>query len=250
MRIVVIEDEERSRDGLIRLIESVSPEFRVVGWAANGLEGMELIRQTMPDVAVTDIRMPVMDGIQMIEQLQKQGWCRCRLVIISAYSEFEYAQQALRFSVSDYLLKPITYEEVEGILYRLSHHMTGNVCEVLSMDELFVIPANVSPIVSGAINMIKKEYAGPLSLETISARLNISGEYLSQLFSKQMKVTLTAYLKRCRIEVSKTLLLERKWTVQEIASMVGYTNEKYFYKVFKDITGMSPTEYVKQFLNQ
>lgn len=248
MRIVVIEDEEGSRNGLVHLVESVGPEFHVVGEASDAYEGMELIRRTFPDVVITDVRMSQMDGIQMIEELQKTNWCKSQFVIVSAYSEFEYAQRALRFQVSDYLLKPISYEDVEGVLYRLSHHIEGNIREISSMDELFPVPENVSPIVAQAVAVIKKEYACPLSLEMISARLNISGEYLSQLFSKQMRVTLITYLKRCRVEAAKMLLLERKWTVQEIASMVGYHNEKYFYKVFKDVMEISPTEYVKKTL--
>lgn len=249
MRIVVIEDEEGSREGLIRLVETVGPEFHVVGEASDACEGMEVIKQTQPDVVITDIRMPDMDGIEMIEELRKTNWCKSQFVIISAYSEFEYAQRALRHKVSDYLLKPVSYEEVERVLYYLSHHIEGNSYEVSSMEELFPVPQNVSPIVSQAAAIIKKDYASPLSLEAISARLNVSGEYLSQLFSRQMQVTLITYLKRCRVEAAKTLLLERKWTVQEIASMVGYQNEKYFYKVFRDVTGLSPTEYVKKNLN-
>ena len=249
MRIAVIEDEEGSREGLIRLIESIGEEFQVVGEASDAYEGMELVRRVLPDLVITDVCMSGMDGIEMIEEMQKTSWCKSQFVIVSAYSEFAYAQRALRFKVSDYLLKPISYEEVESVLYRLSHHIEGYVCEASGIDERFPIPQNVSPIVAQAIAIIKKEYACPLSLEGISARLNISCEYLSQLFSRQMHVTLIAYLKRYRVEVARNLLLERRWTVQEIASMVGYHNEKYFYKVFKDIVEISPMEYVKKMLN-
>lgn len=247
MRIVVVEDEEGSRLGLIKLIHSIDPALTVVGEAGNGEQGIEIIHKLMPDVVVTDIRMPVMDGITMIEKLEGQVWCKCHFIIISSYSDFEYARQALRFQVSDYLLKPITYEEVENIMFKLLSKSKPGIYNVKDINEVSPIPEDASPIVKQAAGVIQREYAGALTLENIAERLNISGEYLSQLFSRQMKVTLTSYLKKCRMEAAKKLLLEHKGSIQEVAAMVGYTNTKYFFKVFRDSTGVTPTEFMKEF---
>lgn len=247
MRIVVVEDEERSRVGLVNLIQSIDPAFKVVGQAENGKTGAVLVRDLLPDVVMTDIRMPEMDGLQMIALLKAEHRCPCRFVIVSAYSDFEYARQALRYDVSDYILKPVTYEEVEGILSRIARNLQPSPLSIVGIDELYPVPESASPIVRSAVSIIRKEYATQISLETISLRLNVSNEYMSQLFSKQMGIPLTAYIRHYRVEVAKRLLLEQKWSIQDVASMTGYSNAKYFHRVFREIAGVPPAEFAKQY---
>lgn len=107
MRIVIVEDEIQTREGLSRLIERIDPQYRVVGNAANGQKGLELICDKQPDIVITDIRMPQMDGLEMIESLSRLG-VTSKYIVISAFSEFSYARRAMSFGVSEYLLKPIS----------------------------------------------------------------------------------------------------------------------------------------------
>lgn len=118
MKIVVIEDEIRIREGLGRLIGKLDPSYEVVGEAENGKEGLKLIRETMPDVIFTDIRMPEMDGIEMLSTAYKNG-CKAKAIILSAYSEFEYAQQAIHLGVKEYLLKPLVVKDISETLHRV-----------------------------------------------------------------------------------------------------------------------------------
>lgn len=104
MRVIVVEDDEGSLNGLVRLLESIDPSIKVVGKAGNGKEGLELIEKRIPDVVITDIKMPVMDGLEMIRNLYEKQWKKSHFIIISSYSDFEYARQALRYQVTDYLL--------------------------------------------------------------------------------------------------------------------------------------------------
>jgi two-component system response regulator YesN len=115
MKIVVVEDEIRTRRGVVGLIQKLSPEYEVIGEAENGLLGYELITKLSPDLAIVDVKMPKMDGIEMIQNLRETG-INCRAVILSGYSEFEYAQKAIKMGVSEYLLKPITVEDLENTL--------------------------------------------------------------------------------------------------------------------------------------
>lgn len=248
MRVIVVEDDEGSLNGLVRLIQSIDPSLRVVGKAGNGEEGIRLIEKLVPDVVVTDVRMPVMDGLDMIGQVYRKPWCKCHFVIISSYSDFEYARKALRYQVSDYLLKPITYEEVENIMFRLMEKVRPGGSRISDINELYPIPQDAHPLVKQAAGIIQEEYSGVLNLENISQRLHITPEYLSQIFSRQMKVTITTYLKQCRIEEAKKLLIEQKGTVQEVAAMVGYTSDKYFFRVFKENVGVTPSEFVRETL--
>lgn len=117
MRILIVEDEVKIRLGISRLITSHT-QHTVVGEAKNGKEGLEMISRYHPQLVISDIRMPVMDGLEMLQESVKLG-NHCHFVILSGYSEFEYAQKALRYGVDDYLLKPLAPEDVTELLDKI-----------------------------------------------------------------------------------------------------------------------------------
>ena len=249
MRICVVEDEERLCAGLMRVIESVGPQFKVVGSAENGAKGLAIVERMLPDVVFTDVRMPVMDGLEMIRALTQSKAHGCSFVIVSAYSDFEYTRQAIRYGVIDYILKPVTFEDVEAVLYRLNREgacSRSPYADGLS-GEAHPMPANANPIVRQAVEIIRKNYATQLTLDGIASRLDVSSEYFSQLFSRQMGIPFTSYLKRYRVDAAKRLLLERRWKMQDIAAMTGYQTAQYFCRIFKEVTGISPSEFVRHY---
>ena len=117
MRILIVEDEIKIRTGISRLITSHTGHT-VVGEAKNGKEGLEMIERFHPELVISDIRMPVMDGLEMVETAVTMGHT-CHFVILSGYSEFEYAQKAIRNGVDDYLLKPLAPEDVTNVLDKI-----------------------------------------------------------------------------------------------------------------------------------
>ena len=117
MRIVIIEDEIKIRNGMVRLLSGYE-QHEVAGWARNGREGLELIRAVKPNLVFTDIRMPEMDGLEMLARLREEG-IRVHAVILTGYAEFEYAREAVALGADDYLLKPIGVDEVERILEKI-----------------------------------------------------------------------------------------------------------------------------------
>ena len=117
MRILIVEDEVKIRTGMSKLI-SAHTSHTIVGEAKNGKEGLELILRLHPDLVISDIRMPVMDGLEMLEAAGHEG-VKCHFIILSGYSEFEYAQKALRYGVDDYLLKPLAAEDVTCVLEKI-----------------------------------------------------------------------------------------------------------------------------------
>ncbi|UQZ85801.1 HTH-type transcriptional regulator YesS [Paenibacillus konkukensis] len=119
MRIVVVEDEEKIRKGIVRLIHKLSEQYRVVGECENGLEGIASIKRLNPDLVITDIRMPLMGGMDMLETLKGEGIAP-RTIILSGYSEFEFARKALQLGVVvEYLLKPITADDFKQVLLHM-----------------------------------------------------------------------------------------------------------------------------------
>lgn len=110
MKIVVVEDEIRIREGISKLLLKLHPDYKIAGEAENGRDGLELIRKVMPDLVITDIRMPEMDGLEMLTVMHKEK-IKTRAIVLSAYSEFEYARKAMGMGVTEYLLKPINVNE-------------------------------------------------------------------------------------------------------------------------------------------
>ncbi len=125
MRIAIIEDEDQIRNGLRHLMAHIHPEHQIVGTAPDGQQGLDLIRKKLPDLVITDVRMPNMDGLQMIEQVVREG-LRVKFIIISAFSEFSYAKTAMSYGVTEYLLKPLSITELTGALQKLELQISGD----------------------------------------------------------------------------------------------------------------------------
>ena len=115
MRIVIVEDEAPIREGMEKILQKLNPSYVLAGKAADGLEGLEVIRKEKPDVILMDIRMPDMDGLTMLEQLRKEG-ITSKAVVLSAYSDFTYAKRAMELGVNYYLLKPVKIQELRKVL--------------------------------------------------------------------------------------------------------------------------------------
>lgn len=233
-RIIVVEDEFRIRQGLVNLIRKISSECKIIGEAENGYEGLKLIRDLTPDFVITDIQMPKMNGLEMIEQVIEYG-IQCRFVILSGYAEFEYAQKGIRLGVEDYLLKPITITKVKELVNRL---LEEDVIEEPVEDVRY------SKVVNDMVNTIDSNYGQRLGLDIFAEKYRLTPEYLSLLFTKETGTTFSNYVKKIRIEHAKELLLESNMKIYEVACRVGYSDQKYFSKVFKEYTGVSAKQYV------
>lgn len=122
MKIVIVEDEIRIREGIANLIQKIGKEYEITGIAKNGIEGLDIIRSKNPDLVIMDIRMPEMDGLEMLSQLKQQG-VQVKAIVLSDYSEFSYAQKAIKLGVSEYLIKPIAIGELTQALKNIENQL-------------------------------------------------------------------------------------------------------------------------------
>jgi len=120
LKILIVDDEPFIRQGLSVLIDWEAEGFFIAGEASNGEEALALIRKNEYDLIIADIRMPGMGGIELLKQTREQNLSKARFVILSGFFEYEYAKEAIRYSCTDYILKPIKQQELVGLLRKVS----------------------------------------------------------------------------------------------------------------------------------
>ena len=241
LKVLIVEDEEMIRKGIVLTVDWAALDCVVVGEASNGLEGLEAAKRLEPSLIITDLKMPQMDGIEMLQNLREQG-CRAYVIILTAYDNFTYAQSALRLGAVDYLLKPFHDGDLENAILRLQNRRESG----SDTPEIIDTPrkGDKSKYVLEAMAYISKHYNEPdISVGTVAQSLNISEGYLSHTFKKETDYTLLNYLTRYRIHKAMELLKDCRVKVYEVAEQVGYRDIAYFSATFKKYTGMSPSEY-------
>ena len=133
--IILVDDEEEVRKSIIKQIDWESAGFKVVGDAENGEDALEKIEVLEPDVVLTDIRMPYMDGLTLAEKI-RQRYPSMKVVIFSGYDDFEYAQKAIKLNVTEYILKPVNVEELTSILKRIKSNLDEEIEEKRNVSRL------------------------------------------------------------------------------------------------------------------
>lgn len=245
MRIIIVEDEKRASRGLRDLLLSISEECEVVAEASDGQKAFELILGLKPDVVFTDIKMPFMDGISLIKAVRARGVVKTRFVIISAYEEFELARQAISLGVVEYLVKPLTLEDVEKVWMRLNEAEEAGFIAANDPADLKSQYPDAHPLILKALDIIQCSFATKLSQKDLAEDLGISAEYFSFLFSRDIGENYAKFLRRFRIEKAKILLSTDSVPKEQVPYSVGFSDPKYFYRCFKEETGVNMTEYIK-----
>lgn len=150
MKFVIVEDEIRIREGIRRLLQKLSPEYIVAGEAENGAEALEIIRRERPDIVITDVMMPVMDGLVMLGELDKEG-IQTKAIVLSAYSEFEYARTAMRLGVTEYLIKPIAVNEFTSAIEKIKQQLEKESAQ--KPEQLGTLEQVLRGVANGGLNL-------------------------------------------------------------------------------------------------
>lgn len=237
--VYIADDEMWVIVGLKKRIEKTGLPFQVVGEANNGVMALEEIEKKKPDILFTDIRMPGYNGLELLELLRKKE-LETKVVLISGYAEFEYAQSAIRNGAYDYLLKPIDQDKLQTVLERIlgdGSTESGNVQEL-------VAPSTIRKI----MDEIKERYTENITLTGLAEKYSISVSYLSELLKEHLQLSFSEYISSKRIQKAKELLADDSLSIEQIAEQTGYNDYFYFTKVFKKNTGISPSKYRKNLL--
>ena len=249
-RILIVEDEKMIRSGIRIMIENSDVPYRLIEECRNGKEAEEYLKSTDFDLVLTDIRMPVMDGVELADWMKRHfGEDEMPLLVaISGYAEFDYVRSVMKDGALDYLLKPIDREELVKVLWsaekkcRERKQLRGAAEEGDEEEISFVSGEKMRE----AVEYILKNYKRPIDMTEVSNQVSMNYTMFSSEFKKYTGLNFTAYLKRLRIEKAKKLLLTTDLKLNEVGISVGVENARGFARIFREETGMTPSVWREQ----
>ncbi len=242
-RTIVVEDEAIIRENIVKKIREAHPGFVVVAEAHNGSAALERIGADPVDLLVTDIRMAVMDGLELVESVYYR-YPDMKMIIISGYNEFEFARQAMRFGVSEFLLKPVDIAELRNALFRIYDRLAEEDAQAFGEQSSLPDIEARGQLAESTAEYFRSNYLKHPSLETVAERFRVSPAYLGKAFKDHFGVSPSKYMFDLIMNHARKILDERpELMVKEIASMLGYDDQCYFSRAFRKLTGMSPIEY-------
>lgn len=260
LKVLIVEDEEIIRRGLVYTIDWLSMNCMVVAAAETGKQGLALLQQHQPDLVIADIIMPEMSGIEMLEAAQSLAIKPFRSIILTSYADFEYARKALQLQAADYLLKPVDEDELKTAITKVRMGLEEtkaysniialtkqkNIGELVDWDIYLNKDTLNNSYVAQALYKIRDHYNEKISIESIAEELQVSTSYLSRKFKEATEHTFLELLMRYRIQKAIALLQKGTYRVYEVSDLTGFSDYKHFCVVFKKYTKTSPTEFVKQ----
>ncbi|GHT66552.1 DNA-binding response regulator [Spirochaetia bacterium] len=246
-RVFVVDDEQEIRKGLVNFFPWNMLGYEVAGQAENGKQAFDFIMKNPDrvDVLFTDIKMPVMSGIELVRQLIQAG-IHLKVVLLSAYSDFEYARDGLKMGVVDYILKPTEYNNLIQTFQRLARLLDEErgkspvVFEDNDNDESAL--SYHGKLVRSAKQYVKFNYANT-SLELTAEHIHLSPSYLSTIFREEAGITFSDYLISQKMENAARMMQDISYKTYEISEQVGYRSSKNFSRTFKKYFGVTPREY-------
>lgn len=237
IKLLVADDEDVIRNGITKYIQLHSNRFEKIYMAENGQEAIDLIFKHKPDIMLLDVQMPLKSGIEVIQEAARAGIIPVT-VILSGHDDFKYAQQAMRYGVRDYLLKPSRSSEIMQKLNELADEIYGSPHNRQQAED-----KSKNQAVERAKEYIKEHYYENITLNQVAEQAGITSGYLSTLFTQNLNCGFVDYLNEVRINHACTYLQQNYLKTYEIAFKVGFNDEKYFSRVFKKVKMVSPYEY-------
>ena len=242
LRVLLVDDEIMIREGFKRLFDWGAHDCEVVGEAADGMEALTRIDVLHPDIVIMDINIPIMNGMKVI------GVSRIKhpdtaFVIVSGYDDFSYCREALRLQITDYILKPVNYEEfgtcIDNLKISLFKRRVSDTAEPEKQEERTITVIT---------RYLQEHLAEEISLSVLAEEFHLNPQYISQLFKNEIGVNFLSYLTNIRMEKAKKLLLSTSLPITDIADKSGYGDYRVFTKVFKKSEGITPSQYRRDFL--
>ncbi|BCG58031.1 response regulator [Paenibacillus sp. URB8-2] len=254
LTVMLVEDEVFVRESVRKIIDWEALGFTVIGEAGDGEEAFRFIIDRNPDIVISDIIMPRMNGVDLLKKVREHG-ISSRFIMLSCMSDFEYVRQALEYGASNYILKlsmdvkalRVALEKVGKELNSASGKgaLQSEARKPASEPDKSEDLTTDHPEINRILDYIHQHFMEDITLTYMAHYVVMDVKYVSQLFKKKTGQTFVHYLHRIRIEQACRYLETSRMPVHEIGERVGFTNDNYFIKIFRRCCGMTPQSYRK-----
>ena len=232
MNLLIADDENLELKVLEKTVKKHFVDELEIFALSNGRKASQICDEVKPDIALLDIEMPGMNGIELAKYI-KEKYAECIIIFITAYDRFDYAIEAMHIKAFDYLLKPWKEE-------RLCELINTAIENVRSMQKTDSIVHSQKDVIK---DYIDRNYKKDISAKDVAGILGYSDVYFSKVFKQLFDDNFINYLTKIRIDRAKVLLKDVSFNIKEVGKSVGYADSNYFTKVFKRSIGISPSEY-------
>lgn len=236
--VVIIDDNPWAITDIRQTFDFEHRSFTVTGEFGSAEAALPMILQTPPDLILTDIRMEDMNGLQLAKTLREKG-INSLIVLISGYEQFEYAQEALRYEIFDYMVKPLDDRRVEELMNRVRTALRKD-------GDARPDGGSLGTTLDAVIRYVEENYMRNITLIDAAEKVYVNKNYLSELFSRKMGVTFTQYKNKVRIRHACEMIDSGVRSMTEIAMAVGFESSSRFSKVFRQYKGMKPQDYMRK----
>lgn len=246
-KLLIMDDEPQILEGMKRILDWEQYGFGRIETCESTDVAISKVVDLMPDIAIFDVCVGKNLGYEAIRVLNELH-IPTNYVIMSGYSEFKYAQEAIRCGVKDYLLKPIERTKLQQVIEKIIVEDLGGTIGNISNERLNMDPVlgvsydSLSKLVNRILLMIKTEYAQNITLKSVAERFQMNSTYLGQLFLKETEMKFSEYLMAHRMLLAQERIQSTDEKISYIALSVGYNNLNYFYTHFQSFFEKSPSD--------
>lgn len=248
--VLLVDDHKHLVESLMTVIPWGELGFDRVFGAYSGLEALHTLRAEPIDLLVTDIRMPGMNGLELIEcaRQEKRG---IRCVLLTGYAEFEYARRAIELQTFRYLMKPVRAEELIACVRALTEEAQGAGAGASSAPEGGAREQSEAPerkphqqrTLEAVREYVRRNIGKDVTLQAIAEAVHLHPVYLSQFYKEATGTNLSEYILTARMERAKELLAHSTLRIYEVGEAVGYRSAQHFISEFKKAVGVTPNAY-------
>lgn len=252
--LLLVEDEQNILYGMKNVLSISCERLSKVLTASNGKEALSVVEQEPPDMIITDIRMPEMDGVSLVKELRDQGY-QMPIIILTALTDFHTVKELIPYGIQNYILKPFSVEDIiretEASVKKLDESEELSRVKKLVKEHPELIGKGPyegkNAMILQAEQFIKAHLKEGTTLSSLADYLHVNKSYLATLFKQEMNLTVMEFITQERIREAKRLLLNTDMRVCEIYEEVGYQSDKYFIAVFKGMEGITPLAFRKKY---
>lgn len=245
-KILIADDEPIERTIIERIIQKNFPENVELIEAVNGREAVKHYGEEQCQIALLDIEMPGIGGLDAAEEIRKMDKDAV-IIFITAFDEFNYAKRAISVHALEYLLKPVSEEElvtnIERAIWLTERAERKKPVLKLNVQENYHENIKMNAVADNICEFIRQHYKEDISLQDVAGSMNYSEAYFCKIFKQCFDKSFLVYLTDYRVEKAKILLSDIKTNIKDVSVEVGYRDSNYFTRVFKRSTGVTPTEY-------